>query len=184
MEIFSALVALCAGNSPVTGEFPSQRPLTRSFGVFLDLQLNKGLSKQSKRRWFYTPSGPLWRHCNVTLFWCYSISYNNDVIYASWQLKSPTTRLFVRELVQAITKENTKAPLHSSFVNRIHRSTVDSAYKGSAVEKRFHVTGQSCYAGNCTGIGVLKIKMKLQYKYLLGVICRWSQEPIHTPVST
>ena len=35
MEIFSALLALCAGNSPVTGEFPSQRPVTRSIDVSL-----------------------------------------------------------------------------------------------------------------------------------------------------
>ena len=35
METFSALLAFCEGNSPVTGEFPSQRPLMRSFGVFL-----------------------------------------------------------------------------------------------------------------------------------------------------
>ena len=39
METFSALLALCAGNLPVTGEFPSQRPVTRSFGVFVDLHL-------------------------------------------------------------------------------------------------------------------------------------------------
>ena len=46
METFSALLALCAGNSPVTGEFPTQRPVTRSFDVFYDLRLNKRLSKQ------------------------------------------------------------------------------------------------------------------------------------------
>ena len=40
MEVFSAILALCAGNSPVTGEFPSQRPVTRSFDVFFDLRLN------------------------------------------------------------------------------------------------------------------------------------------------
>ena len=34
METFSALLAICAGNSPVTGEFPAQRPVTRSFDVF------------------------------------------------------------------------------------------------------------------------------------------------------
>ena len=34
METFSALLALCVGNSPVTGEFPAQRPVTRSFDVF------------------------------------------------------------------------------------------------------------------------------------------------------
>ena len=36
METFSALLALCVGNSPVTDEFPSQRPVTGSFGVFFD----------------------------------------------------------------------------------------------------------------------------------------------------
>ena len=65
METFSALLALCAENSPVTGEFPSQRPVTRSFDVFLDLRLNKRWSKRSRRRWFGTPSHSLWRHCNV-----------------------------------------------------------------------------------------------------------------------
>ena len=39
METFSALLALCAGNSPVTGEFPSQRPVRWSFDVFFDLHL-------------------------------------------------------------------------------------------------------------------------------------------------
>ena len=62
MKIFSVLLALCAGNSPVTGEFPSQRPVMRSFDAFLDLRLNKGLSKQSRRRWFEAPSRSLWRH--------------------------------------------------------------------------------------------------------------------------
>ena len=65
METFSALLALCAGNSPVSGEFPSQRPVTRSFDVFFDLGLNNPLSKQLWGWWFDTPSRCLWRHCNV-----------------------------------------------------------------------------------------------------------------------
>ena len=44
MATFSALLAICAGNSPVPGEFPAQRPVTRSFNVFFDLRLNKRLS--------------------------------------------------------------------------------------------------------------------------------------------
>ena len=64
METFSAVLALCTGNSPITGEFPAQRPVTRSFDVFVDLRLNKWLSKQSWGWWFDTPSRPLWRHCN------------------------------------------------------------------------------------------------------------------------
>ena len=39
METFSELLALCAGNSPVTGEVPSQGPVTQSFDVFFDLRL-------------------------------------------------------------------------------------------------------------------------------------------------
>ena len=41
METFSALLALCAGISPVTGEFPAQRPVTQSFHVLFDLRLNQ-----------------------------------------------------------------------------------------------------------------------------------------------
>ena len=52
METFSALLAICPGNSPATGEFPAQRPVTRSFDVFFDLCLNEGLSKQSWGWWF------------------------------------------------------------------------------------------------------------------------------------
>ena len=35
IETFSGLLALCVGNSPVTGEFPTQRPVTRSFDFSL-----------------------------------------------------------------------------------------------------------------------------------------------------
>ena len=67
METFSALLAICAGNSPVPGEFPTQRPVTRSFNVFFDLRLNKRLSKQSWGWWSETPPRPLWRHSNDTV---------------------------------------------------------------------------------------------------------------------
>ena len=66
METFSALLALCAGNSPVPGEFLAQSPLTQSFDVFFDLHPNKRLSKQWWGWWFETPSSPLWRHYNVS----------------------------------------------------------------------------------------------------------------------
>ena len=39
METFSALLTICAGNSPATGEFPAQRPVTRNFDVFFDLRV-------------------------------------------------------------------------------------------------------------------------------------------------
>ena len=62
-NIFRVTGALCR---EFTVEFPSQRPVTRSFDVFFVLCLNKRLSKQSWGWWFETPSRPLWRHFNVT----------------------------------------------------------------------------------------------------------------------
>ena len=63
METFSALLAMCAGNSPVTGEFPAQRPVTRSFDVFFDLRMNERLSrpKHSWGWWLEAASRPLRR---------------------------------------------------------------------------------------------------------------------------
>ena len=74
METFSALLALRAGNSPVTGEFPSQRSVTRSLDVFFDLRLTKRVSKQSKRQWFETRSRSFWRHCDVVIS-----TFRNDI---------------------------------------------------------------------------------------------------------
>ena len=58
LEIFSALLAIYEGTPQVTGAFPSQRPVMRSFDVFFDV------SQLSSYRWFETPWGSLWRHCN------------------------------------------------------------------------------------------------------------------------
>ena len=49
---------------PVRGEFPAQRPVTRSCDLFVDLHLKKRLSTKSGGWWFERPSPPLWRHCN------------------------------------------------------------------------------------------------------------------------
>ena len=46
METFSVLLVICAGNSPVTGEFPAQKLVPRGFDVFFDFRPNKWLSKQ------------------------------------------------------------------------------------------------------------------------------------------
>ena len=89
METFSALLAICAGNSTLTGRFPAQRPVTRSFDVFFGLRLNKRLSKQSWSRWFEALSSPLWRHCNDSS----QLHYNNNL--ARWPHKWMQVCLFV-----------------------------------------------------------------------------------------
>ena len=65
METFSTLLAICAGNTLVNSEFPTQRPATGSFDVFFDLRLNKRWSKRWWGWWFETPSWALWCHCNA-----------------------------------------------------------------------------------------------------------------------
>ena len=64
-NIFRVTGPLC-GEFTGPGEFPTQRPVTRSFVVFFDLRLNKRLSKQPRGWWFETPSCSLWRHRNVS----------------------------------------------------------------------------------------------------------------------
>ena len=58
-----------------TGEFTSQRPVTRSFEVFFDLRSE---SKQSRHRWFETQSRSLRRHCNDLFLHWYHSNANSD----------------------------------------------------------------------------------------------------------
>ena len=67
MGTFSVLLAICAGYSPVTGEFPAQRPVAPSCVVFFDLSLNIRLSNHWWGWSIETLSRPLWRHCNTVL---------------------------------------------------------------------------------------------------------------------
>ena len=87
METFSALLALCAGNSPITGEFPSQRPVMRSFDVFFDLCLNKQLSKQSWGWWLDTPSRSSWHHCNdFPSGWRRGLPITGTCLWLDWSM--------------------------------------------------------------------------------------------------
>ena len=72
-KIFRVTGHLCG----VPGEFPAQRPVTRSFDVFFDLRLNKRFSKQSWGWWFETLSRPLWRHFNECITWITRSRWNN-----------------------------------------------------------------------------------------------------------
>ena len=89
METFSALLAICAGNSPASGEFPDQRPVTRSFDVFFDLHLNEQLSKHWRGWWFETPSWSLWRHRNDYSQWNHSYVMQIPLQMCNSSLKHP-----------------------------------------------------------------------------------------------
>ena len=104
IETFSALLAMCAGNSPAIGDFPAQRPVKRSFDVFFDLRLNKRLRKS----WgccFERPLRPLWRQCNVLQRSYYS---------CWWPDNTKSQVLTLARKIPASTqeglKENTQAP--------------------------------------------------------------------------
>ena len=73
METFSALLAVCASNSPVTGEFPSQTPVTQSSDVFFDLRFYKRVSKQSLDWWFETPACSLPSRCHCYAIQCWHV---------------------------------------------------------------------------------------------------------------
>ena len=106
METFSALLAICVGNSPVSGEFPAQRPVTRSFDVMFDLRMNQQLGKQSWGWWFETLPRPLWRHCNINPSHPGIITVMPQ--WTKWRLKSPASRLFAQRFVRAHIKETSK----------------------------------------------------------------------------
>ena len=119
----SVLLAFCAGNSPVPGEFPAQRPVTRSFDVFFDLQLNKQLSKQRWRWWFETSSHSLRRH-----------SYVFDMM--NW------SRVSIMELAEPKTVQLTGTDMsHYSYHTHwmfswLHlRKSIDREQEGSYVQR-------------------------------------------------
>ena len=92
METLSALLTLCGGNPPVTGGFPSQRPVTQK--LFWGMRLNKRLMKQSRGRWFESPPSSFWRHCNVVLpIWCKCD--DNDFAWTYWNISLNLYWLFL-----------------------------------------------------------------------------------------
>ena len=97
METFSASLAICAGNSSVHGEFPAQRPVTRSFDVFFDVSPNKRLSKQSWAWWFETLSPSLWRHRNETFV--VSIKKYMVSLFSVWGYTWPFGKSHIWEVI-------------------------------------------------------------------------------------
>ena len=122
MEILSALLRICAGNSPITGEFTVQRPVTRSFDVFFYLRLNKRSNKQSWGWWFETPSHPLWRNCNdiVDIYpeTCMPSVQSHISIASEWQSTHWTPH----------GMETLSLPW--PFMREAHKSLVDPIHKG------------------------------------------------------
>ena len=128
LETFPALVTLWEGNSPVIGEFPSQRPVTRSFDVFFDLRLNKRLNKHSRLWWFETPSRSLWCHCNVTTLTPllvfprrpYSTYHYNDVIMDAMASQITSISSVCSTICTSIDQRKHQSPASLACVRGIH----------------------------------------------------------------
>ena len=110
-NIFRVTGPLC-GEFTGPGEFPTQRPVTRSFDVFFDLRLNKPLSKQPWGWWFETISRSLWRHRNAydisskqsikllvithRRWWC---SLVNQYVFRFWTKSFPYFSLYCTRVI-------------------------------------------------------------------------------------
>ena len=148
METVSVLLAICAGNSPVTGEFPAQRPVKWSFDASFNLRMNKWLSKQWWDWWFETPSRPLWRHCNR-----FSLSRPAQcVITDVSHMESPpprnnhfkkilTSMLHIYSQLKAIDQESLYIRKESRESNKC--GPIIYKHPSSLPRKRQAITGQS-----------------------------------------
>ena len=115
MGTFSALLAICAGNSSVTGEFPAQRPVTRSFDVFFDLRLHEQLSKQWWGWWFETPSRPLWRYSNVDESQARSVIHGHSDYFFFVSETGDTTSDQLMTIISAMVLFGSLAGVHILF---------------------------------------------------------------------
>ena len=119
-ETFSALLDICAGNSPVPGEFPAQRPVTRSLDVFFDLRLNKRLSKQSWSWWFETLSRLLWRHHNVSN-WSVNGQFIFHVIICYTLISPKSSDMAIIQLIEG------PLPLPPFTISNVHLPSLSGA---------------------------------------------------------
>ena len=150
METFSALLPLCTGNSPVTGEFPSQRPVTRSFDIFLDLRLKKGWANNRD-------AGDLRRHrahYDVTVMFCneychisiskHELNCNNLFIVEliSNAIKDYETKWLKTRIIIAICDRK----LHSNTNCRYHFKQNSTLYtnRRDTPKRMAHVRQGSC----------------------------------------
>ena len=130
METFSALLAICAGNSPASGEFPAQRPVTRSFDIFCDLRLNKRFSEQSWGWWF---EGYRAHYDVIVMNTCschyirFTFSLNMSQyfktdpigVFKTMTLDNEISDLCLRKISKNYTINNSKCPQNKHFVDNI-----------------------------------------------------------------
>ena len=116
MKTFPALLAICVGNSPVPGEFPTQRPVTRNFDVFFDLRLNKRLRKQSWGWWFGMSLHPLWSHCNEKCLCLGAGPSAGTAMATKLNIIKFIWLLMISNIFMLIRKDESKWPISNAFL--------------------------------------------------------------------
>ena len=128
-----------------SGEFPAQRPVTRSFDVFFDLRLNKRLSKQPWGWWFDTSSWSLWRQCNDT-----------ELTRNAWRCR------WARRYLSTVLDANTGSSRVPQGIRNLGDRRSGSAgcgwrYRHAVVDQRWKVLqsskGKLLYRYICTTVG-------------------------------
>ena len=135
-------------------EFPSQRPVTRSFDVFFDLRPNKRLSKLSRRRWFETPSRSLWRYCNDSaIHHCHwgNNSYNSLIVnkanlkqcfdglmYHTSHIYIYNGRWFLHTIIRMTMKQTKQNRVHISFSKHITVCLINGFVHPADRKMRYH----------------------------------------------
>ena len=104
METFSALLAICAGNSPVSGEFPAQRPVTSNVDVFLICARINCWVNNDEGRWFEMPSHPLWHHRNDHLPQFMSMHFGGKAFDDNHNYSNPPPSNYINEGQNCILK--------------------------------------------------------------------------------
>ena len=153
MKTFSALLAFCEGNPPVTGGSPSQRLVMRSFGVFFDLRLNtlnKRLNK-SQVIWDAIALIMMWLYCACRML-CELISktfVHNIALAAGHHGKSRRERLSSgkdRNHDPSLHEDCNRLALISACAShRLCRQVLDNKKSQSEFEGRKWVNCNVCY---------------------------------------
>ena len=155
---------ICEGNTPVTGEIPPQRPVTRNFDVFFDLRLNKRFSKQSRHRWSETPSRSLWHHCNV------ASSGNIELKTPDLAKAGSHGGTCTLEFVSGWRHQMEFFPRYWPYARGIHQSSVDSPHKSWNYYTIYSSFGQRSMT---RGVGVF-FRLRLNKRLSKQSRRRWS----------
>ena len=140
METLSALLAICARDSPVIGEFPSQRPETRSFDVFLDLRPNKRVNNREagdlrRHRAHHDVTAMMmktkWsmKHCKWNEMWAFSegdiedywgVTKGRPAVHQNWTTNKEPSALVSSDWYLLKNRGSTFTTLHDDVIKWKH----------------------------------------------------------------